>query len=398
MARSLTIAAYLAGLGAPSKSSRNGKPPPRPEGTVLWVRCSHRDQLDAIESLKRKLTSDGDPLHLITTVPDLTRRDAHRALPQPIGRGETKEFLEYWQPVMSIWVGGDLDTRLLAELRDADVRNMMVDASADGLDKIVGRWVPGALRSLLSQFEAILAVDHAHADRLIRAGASREITIVTGAMEDCPPVLPFSETERAETVNIIGMRPVWLAANAHPDEAEIIANAHRTASRRAHRLLMIAVPKDVRHIPGLVEAFDHHGISFALSSTPEKLSDQTEVFLVDTEEELGLWYRIAPVSYIGGTFAGCGTSDPFEAITLGSAAIYGPQVAPFQKNANRLNTAGGANLIRLPQDLGPAVEDLLSAEKAAAQAHKAWDVATQGAKVTNRIANYIQLRLEELAL
>ena len=196
MARSLTIAAYLAGLGSQHRSSGMVSPPPRPDGVVIWVRCSDRDQLNAVASLNRKLTSDGDPLHLVMTVPELTRRDAHRALPQPIGRAETKEFLEYWKPAMSIWVGGDLDTRLLAELRDAKVRNMMVDATADGLDKIAGRWVPGALRSLLTQFEAILALDETQAERLVRAGAYKDVTIVTGAMEDCAPVLPCIEAER----------------------------------------------------------------------------------------------------------------------------------------------------------------------------------------------------------
>ena len=139
-------------------------------------------------------------------------------------------------------------------------------------------------------------------------------------------------------------------------------------------------------------------MNVALRSAAEELTDSTQVYLVDTEEELGLWYRIAPVSYIGGTLAGSGSSDPFEAITLGSAVVYGPQVAPFQKNANRLNAAGGAVLLRNSDDLGLAVENLLSADKAAAQAHVAWDVATQGANVTNRIAAYIQLRLEELAV
>ena len=398
MARSLTIAAYLAGLGSHNRPSGMVNPPPRPDGTVIWVRCSNRDQLNAVSSLNRKLTSEGDPLHLVTTVPDLTRRDAHRALPQPIGRGETKEFLDYWKPIMSIWVGGDLDTRLLAELRDSKVRNMMVDATADGLDKIVGRWVPGALRSLLMQFEAVLALDRTQAEKLVRAGANRDVTIVTGAMEDCGPVLPYSETERTEVIAKIGTRPVWLVSNAHPDEAEAIAAAQRIASRRAHRLLIIAVPKDVRFISDLHEKLRGLGLNVVLRSSNEPVTDSCEVYLIDTEEELGLWYRIAPISYIGGTLAGSGCSDPFEATTLGSAVIYGPQVAPFQKNTNRLNAAGGAILLRKAEDLGEAVESLLSADTAATQAHIAWDVATQGANVTNRIAAYIQLRLEELSV
>jgi 3-deoxy-D-manno-octulosonic-acid transferase len=76
--------------------------------------------------------------------------------------------------------------------------------------------------------------------------------------------------------------------------------------------------------------------------------------------------------------------------------LYGPQVAPFQRHAARLNAAGASRLIRSSNDLGSIVESLLSADKTAELAHAAWDVTSRGANVTNRIAAFIQLRLEEL--
>ena len=372
-------------------------PGPRPEGTVIWIRCSSPDQLDAVASLERKLKAQGDPIFVVTTLRDLTRRHAHRALPEPVGRGEAKEFLDYWKPTMSIWVGGHLDTRLIVELAEARVHNIMVDATADGLENIVGRWVPGALRSLLSQFEAILALDETAAERLARAGAMRDVIIVTGAMEDCAPVLPYNEAERAEVAGIVGTRPVWLAADARLAEAEFIAAAHKAANRRAHRLMAIVVPKDVDDVPELARDLRKSGLTVALRSQVARPADSVQVYLVDTEEELGLWYRISPITYLGGTLSEGKAVDPFGATTLGSAVIFGPQVAPYQKHANRLIAAGGCVLLRKPEDLGGAIDTLLAADKAAKQAHIAWDVASQGANVTNRIATYIQLRLEELA-
>jgi 3-deoxy-D-manno-octulosonic-acid transferase len=93
---------------------------------------------------------------------------------------------------------------------------------------------------------------------------------------------------------------------------------------------------------------------------------------------------------------GDGCRDPFEAAALGSAVLYGPQVAPFQRHAGRLNAAGASRLLRSGADLGLAVETLLAADKTAELAHAAWDVTSRGATVTNRIAALIQLRLEEL--
>ncbi|MEJ8562425.1 glycosyltransferase N-terminal domain-containing protein [Yoonia sp. GPGPB17] len=396
MARSLAIAAYLAGLGSPGRPSNPTEQPPRPTGTIIWARCSHPDQLTAVETLDRKLAEDGDPVHVIATLLDWNPVFADRALPEPRGRPDIREFIAHWQPVMSVWVRGDLDPILLAEMRNANISTVFVDASAEGLEDVAGTWVPGAMRSLLSQFEAVFALDQNAADRLIQSGTPPETVLVTGAMEDCAPTLPCDESDRSEIAAAIGTRPVWLAAAASLDECKGIARAQQVASRRAHRLLLIFVPKHQVMASHIADELRRYGFNVALRSSEPEPSEITQVYVVDTDEELGLWYRIAPITYLGGTLDGGGCRDPFEVAALGSAVLYGPQVAPFQRHAARLNAAGASRLIRSASDLGPNVESLLSSEKTAQLAHAAWDVTSRGASVTNRIAAFIQLRLEEL--
>lgn len=396
MARSLAIAAYLAGLGSPDRPRDPTEQPPRPEGTVIWARCSHPDQFNAVETLNRKLSEDGDPVHMVTTLLDWNPVFAERALPEPVGRENIRSFITHWKPSMTVWVKGDLDPILLTEMRAAKIPAILVDATAEGLDHVAGTWVPGAMRSLLSQFEAVLALDRNVADRLIRAGAPEDTVLITGPMEDSAPVLPCIEAERTEVANAIGTRPVWLAAAAQLEECEDLCTAHGLASRRAHRLLLIVVPKHGVIAFPMVEKMRAYGFNVAMRSKEPEPSDITQVYIVDTEEELGLWYRIAPVTYLGGTLKGGGCRDPFEVAALGSAVLYGPEVAPYRRHAARLNAANASRLIRSSTDLGPTVESLLSADKTAELAHAAWDVTSRGANVTNRIAAFIQLRLEEL--
>jgi len=396
MARSLAIAAYLASLGSSDRHAGITEQPPRPTGSIIWARCSHADQLTAVETLDRKLAEDGDPVHVIATLIDWAPDHADRALPEPQGRADIRKFIDHWQPVMSVWVKGDLDPILLAEMRAAEIPTLFVDATADGLDDVAGKWVPGAMRSMLSQFEAVLALDQNAADRLIHAGTPANAVLVTGAMEDCAPTLPCDEAARNEFAAAIGTRPVWLAAAAPLDECDDIARAHQIASRRAHRLLSIIVPKYSVMAPHIAAKMRDHGFDVSLRSEEAAPSEIAQVHIVDTAEDLGLWYRIAPITYLGGTLDGGGCRDPFEVAALGSAVLYGPQVAPYQRHAARLNAAGASRLIRSGADLGPAVESLLAADKTAELAHAAWDVTSRGAGVTNRIVAFIQLRLEEL--
>ncbi len=397
MARSLTIAAYLAGLRAPERPPAPVQQPPRPTGTIIWARCSQPDQLAAIETLRRKLSEDGDPIHIIATMRHWDAGLGDRALPEPQGKNNIRAFIAHWRPLMAVWVSGDLDPILLAEMRAVDMPAILVDATSDGLDQVAGTWMPGAMRSLLSEFEAVLALDSHSAERLIRAGTPEDTVLITGPMEDCAPTLPCNEFERNDVARAIGTRPVWLAAATHLDECDLLCHAQQFASRRAHRLLLIVVPEDKSMAVSIVEKMQLHGLNVALRSNEPKPSEVTQVYVIDTEEELGLWYRISPITYLGGTLHGGGCRDPFEATALGSAVLYGPHVAPFQRHAARLNAAGASRLIRLPADLGPNVEMLLSTDKTAEIAHAAWDVTSRGASVTNRIAAFILLRVEELA-
>lgn len=396
MARSLAIAAYLAGFGSPDRPRSLSHQLPRPEGTVIWARCSHPDQFNAVETLNRKLSEDGDPVHVVATLLDWNPAFAERALPEPLGRENIRSFISHWKPQMVVWVKGDLDPILLAEISAAKLPAMLVDATAEGLDHIAGTWVPGAMRSLLSQFEAVLTLDQQAAERLIRAGTPEDTVLVTGAMEDNAPVLPCNEDERSDVAKAIGTRPVWLAAAAQLDESEDLSAAHMLASRRAHRLLLIVVPKHAVMAFPIAEKMRQHGFNVAMRSKEPNPSEITQVYIVDTEEELGLWYRIAPITYLGGTLKGGGCRDPFEVAALGSAVLYGPEVAPYQRHAARLNAADASRLIRSSADLGPTVESLLATDKTAQLAHAAWDITSRGANVTNRIAAFIQLRLEEL--
>ncbi|WP_342077433.1 glycosyltransferase N-terminal domain-containing protein [Yoonia sp. SS1-5] len=396
MARSLSIAAYLAGRSKGDRMQRLATLPPRPHGAIIWARCSHPDQLTAIATLNRKLTEDGDPFQVIATMRDWDKSMASKGLPEPQGRENIRKFMAHWRPVMAIWVRGDLDPVLLDEWRSYRIPCMLVDATADGLEQVAGSWVPGAMRSLLSQFEAVLALDQTAAEGLIRAGAPQEVVRVTGPMEDSDPALPCSDAERQELAEQIGTRPVWFASAIPMQECADLCAAHKVASHRAHRLMLIVTPRVESDAAAMAEDMRGRGFHVALRSETETPSDPTQIYVIDTDEGLGLWYRIAPITFMGGSLFGGGCRDPFEPAALGSAVLYGPQVAPFQKHAARLNAAGASHLIRSSDDLGPLVETLLSTDKAATLAHAAWDVTSRGADVTNRIVHIIQRRLEEL--
>ena len=68
----------------------------------------------------------------------------------------------------------------------------------------------------------------------------------------------------------------------------------------------------------------------------------TDIYVADTMGELGLFYRLAPIVFMGGSLVEHGGQNPIEAIKLGASVIHGPHVFNFTDVYEALDAAGGA--------------------------------------------------------
>jgi 3-deoxy-D-manno-octulosonic-acid transferase len=95
-------------------------------------------------------------------------------------------------------------------------------------------------------------------------------------------------------------------------------------------------------------------MALATRSVGERPGPGQQVYLADTFGELGLWYRLAPVALVGGTFGPVEGHNPWEPAALGAAILHGPHVANFAADYAALDGAGAARLVRAG-DLAEAV-------------------------------------------
>jgi 3-deoxy-D-manno-octulosonic-acid transferase len=107
--------------------------------------------------------------------------------------------------------------------------------------------------------------------------------------------------------------------------------------------------------------------------------------------ELGLFYRLAPVAFIGRSLAKGGGQNPLEAATLGTALVAGPSTGNFADIYARLAAAGGVRTVSDAAGLAATLGQLLADPVArAACAAAATAVAAAGRGATDRM-------LDELA-
>ena len=383
----LSIGRTLYNLTGRREPGADAPRPARPSGRLVWLHASEAAALDGVLQLARRLVSDLDVFVLITSQKPLGPQlpQMIEQLPPLDAATDAKAFFDHWKPDLIVMTEGEVRPAVWLEAADRDIALLMVDARAPYLIKGRDGWYPGLLRRCLQTVRQVMAVDETATRSFRKAGALNVATL--GRMEEGSAALSYHEPERAALAELFATRPVWLAADVPEAEEAAVIAAHRSALRLAHRLLLILVPQDptrATQIAAQMEADE--GWMVAQRGLEQEPETDTEVYIPDSAAEFGLWYRLAPVTFMGGTLLGDGCSrNPMEPAALGSAILYGPRPGAYGSVFGRLGAALAARAVGSPADLASALADLLSPDRAARLAAAAWTVASDGVEVTNRV-------------
>lgn len=308
---------------------------------------------------------------------------------------DARAFLAHWTPDLCLWTSGDLVPSLIFHTSEAGIPLYLIDASEDGFGAKPVPLLPDPTLATLSYFTAIMASDANAARKLKRLGVPEEELTVTGPLQEGSAALPCNAADLEDLHDALGTRPVWLAAMVQTEELATILRAHRIVSRFAQRLLLVVVPDRPEMGDDMGARLTRANMRFCRWSDGEFPDDNTEVILADTYGEMGLWYRLAPISFMASSLvSGHGGCDPFEPAALGSAILYGPNSGRHLHAYSRLAEAGAARIVRDTDTLASALKQLVAPDRAAAMSLAAWEVVSEGAMVTDRIMDLIHDTLD----
>ena len=368
--------------------SRPHKPDTRERaaaGPLLWIDNTDLRNADALSALVRAAGEDCGDLRVFSTGialpstgpagPDITDQ------PRPAESATSaRAFVEKWHPDAALFFTSDLSAHMVLAAERAGVPIFLM---CDALP-------PRLTRTVLRRATRLFTIDSAQAERLRRAGISDARIEVTGPLCEGPAALPCNESERENLSRLMAGRQSWLAASTSAAEDITVVEAHASVARHAHRLLLILVPGDPDRGPSLAESLRHEGWRVAQRSADEEPDEETQIFVADTSGEMGLWHRLAPVAFLGGTLSpdGHGTgADPAGPAGLGAAIIHGPRTSAHTDYYTKLDTAGAARTVRDAISLARALEALIAPDQAAKLAHAAWEVSSSGAETTELIVS-----------
>lgn len=373
----------------------------RPAGDILWGHATSETRAATLTQIATRLRSQRPDLHLLLTlpagqpVPDI-KRPFITVLPVPDDTPpDIATFLDQWSPDLCLWTGGNLRPMLIHQAAARNIPMFLIDADEAGFAASRWRWLPDPTLGALRQFRQILASTANAAAKLLKLGVPAQDITITGPLMEGTAALPCNEAARDLMAQIIDGRPLWLAAMVQPAEVAPVVAAHRAALRSAHRRLLILVPDDITQGDAITATLRAQGWRVAQWGLGEHPDEVSQILVADTRNDMGLWYRLAPVTFMASSLdPGHGGQDPFEPAGLGSAILYGPNVTRYRTTYARLADAGAARMVRDADTLAAAVTLLTAPDQAAAMAHAAWEVTTAGAEVTDTVLDLIQDTLD----
>jgi 3-deoxy-D-manno-octulosonic-acid transferase len=320
----------------------------RPSGFLAWFHAASVGEANAALPVIETIAAEHPEVKILLTTATVTSARLARArLPKgalhqyvPLdNQGFVQRFLHHWRPDLAVLVESEIWPNLVLETKAQGIPLLLINGRMSTSSFQRWRRRPGMSRPIFSAFDLVLAQNDRLAERFTQLGVSRALD-VGNLKADAPPP-PADLPGKRRLAAALSGRTVFLAASTHQGEEDMIAVAHLKMRPKKADLLTIIVPRHPERGPLIAEQLRAANLNFALRSEGKLPESTTDIYVADTIGELGLFYAIAPVAFVGGSLVPRGGQNPVEAIKLGAAVLTGPNWQNFRDSYSDLLRVGG---------------------------------------------------------
>jgi len=301
----------------------------RPAGRLIWIHAASVGETMSVLSVIEALAGQAEVLLTTGTVTSaklaaerLPSHARHQFVPLDVPAW-VERFLQNWRPDCAVFVESEIWPTMLGIADSQGIPRLLINASMSA--RSAARWqkISRFADTLIYGFRWVHVQSAQDAEHLRSLGAAGILD--WGNLKFAAPALPFDEAAMAALrAQIPG--PVWLAASTHRGEETIVLEAHQRLLGEFPSLVTIIAP---RH--------PARGAEFSLPRRSQgQPAEAGRAYIADTLGELGLFYRLCPFAFVGGSLVDIGGHNIAEAARLGIPIICGPHTQEIPELVARL--------------------------------------------------------------
>lgn len=339
----------------------------RPAGPLVWMHgASVGEALSMLPVIGWLRTNRTDLNIMVTTGTVTSATLLAERLPAgvihqyvPVDRPAWVErFLAHWRPDHALWFESELWPNLLLACRRRGVPMTLVNGRMSTRSYQRWRRNPTVVRELLGCFGLCLGQTSTDAERF--GGLGAPVTEARGNLKFAADPLPANDGELAAMQAATYERPCWLAASTHTGEELIAGRIHRSLARAHPGLLTIVAPRHPHRGPSVADELRAAGLKVARRGDSGALpAEDDEIYVADTVGELGLFYRLADVVFVGKSLTVAGGQNPVEPAHFSKPVLFGPHMENFDEMAARMLRAEAVRQVRDETQLRETLDGLL---------------------------------------
>ncbi len=348
-------------------NERLGQPGlPRPNAPIVWVHAASIGESLSILPLMKALLERYEDVHVLLTTGTVTsaalleKRLPERMIHQyvPVDRPHTiRRFLQHWRPGLALWVESELWPNLILETQAFGCPMVQINARISLNSYTKWQRYDTMCQRMMRCFSLSLAQSDVDKKRFAKLGANNAKYI--GNLKFDAPPLPADPKETGNLITMIGDRPVWVAASTHEGEEALIRQVHTMLKKHHSSLLTIVIPRHPDRAKDIKQVLEPK-LHTALRSRGEEITLDTDVYIAGTIGELGMFYRMSGIVFLGGSLVPHGGQNPLEAARLECALLTGPHTENFTEIYHELEAAEVLVRVRDADELADAVDALMT--------------------------------------
>ena len=365
---------------------------PAADGPTVWLHAVSLGETRAAAQLVEALRAHLPGMRLLLTHGTATGRAEGSKLLHPGDlqcwqpwdtSGATERFVEHFRPRIGILMETEIWPNLAAACAQADVPLVLVNARLSEKSLRWSRRLAWLARPAYRSLAAVWAQTQDDATRLTAMGAKVQGVMGNLKFDATPDASQLSRGQSWHTR--VGRPVVMFASSRDGEEAALLqALAAPELAQAAKAVQWLVVPRHPQRFEDVAELMEKRGFAVSrrsqwLGAAPLCALDKPALWLGDTLGEMALYYGLADVALLGGSFEALGGQNLIEAAACACPVVMGPHTFNFAEAAQLALAAGAAQRVAnlheavvaalaLSQD-APALLAARQAAAAFAQAH-----------------------------
>lgn len=238
------------------------------------------------------------------------------------------KFFKYWQPKLCIFIESEIWPNIIFHANKLNIPCALINMRIS--KKSAKKW--NNLRKIgfdiFSFYKIIFAQSKTDQNNLQQI-TSKEIFYAIN-LKSCCQNLTINNSELAKIKSQIGARKILLYSSTHSLEEIEIIKIHKILQKEFPNLITIIIIRHPNRLNEVAKIIDENNLNFAIRSKNNPIIDSTDIYLVDTLGEVGIFYELVDFAFIGGSIVNVGGHNPYEAINLNCVPITGKFHYNFQ--------------------------------------------------------------------